>query len=689
MKRYVAYFLGGILTTLLAVGSALAVEYSVSAKGKNEKIAATNAGVNAVRTCMRELVTKEFLQANANAVRLNIILKSSEFVTACTILESKPQGAFISVQAIVDVDKVRLKNTLDALHPGTSSPEVEKAEPATAPVANPMGLEGKRGPTDDAVPSLPPVATPEPVSPVHPTPQTTELLPERQPIPSSVAVTQTPQWRIECYVAHSQKNVGQYLSHLLRILPHKDAAFFELMAQVDVHDLRLLFAKVDKQLKHKKNTAFVISFSLKDKTDALKRLVNSELTMREVSALLGVDVKKIPAELGIDLDEVLRINPHKRYTKEHDVRLMDIYSVGPAGASMAVLGDTLIFSNHLDMLLEAKEELMTKGKLFNVPDNEQVWGRCVLPFRTTKDGKEVTVPYERVFSMKVIPEGLMWSTTRISGQTSPQSTFRPQLPLEDTAVYGTVQPSVMITGRGDLLQSMLPLRLQMHKEVNEIAAAVDTISFGIGAAKSSIMGISIPACPYLYLTGDEKILVEITQNLKSLFQGNWEKTVVEGWQTVEINKNCRLGGENTPPIPLLLACKEGGIVLAMTDSTDFLKTTRSAGEIVHSVGGYASGIQYPFGGAEGMVALDVKKLWHEITPLIAPGSFLHHAIKQKVGAKAMSDFDRLCSLVPPVLAIVGWVNVIGTSQGYILMDKADSTEFVDTLVKVIRTFDRK
>jgi len=90
-----------------------------------------------------------------------------------------------------------------------------------------------------------------------------------------------------------------------------------------------------------------------------------------------------------------------------------------------------------------------------------------------------------------------------------------------------------------------------------------------------------------------------------------------------------------------------------------------------------------------MVALDVKKLWHEITPLIAPGSFLHHAIKQKVGAKAMSDFDRLCSLVPPVLAIVGWVNVIGTSQGYILMDKADSTEFVDTLVKVIRTFDRK
>ena len=724
MKRYVACFLGSILAALLAVGPTFAVEYNVSAKGKNEQIAATNAGVNAVRTCMKELVTKEFLQANAEAVRLNIILKSNEFVTACTILESKPHGAFISVQAVIDVDKDRLKNTLDALHPGTSSSEAGKAVPATpaaAPAANPMGLADKSAPTDDAVPALPPTTAPEPVSPdmaekaspspvaktmekALPTVNTTAqplpaaahkaLSPERQPLPPPPAVSQPPRWRIECYVAHSQKNIGQYLSRLLRILPHsvlphKDRAFVELIAQVDVHDLRLLVSKFDKHFEY--DIAFVISFSLKDKTEALKRLVNSELTIREFSALLGIDAKKIPAGLGANLDDILFVSPHERYTKDRDIRFMDIYLFGPAGRPMAVLGDTLIFSDHPEMLLEAKEEFMTKGKLFNVPNNEQVWGRCVLPFRTAKDGKEVTVPYERVFSMKAIPEGLTWSTTLISGQTPPLSTSRPQLPLVDTAVYGTVQPSVLITGRGDLLQAMLPLRPQMQKEVKKIAAAVDTISFGIGAAKSSIMGISIPVCPYLYLTGDEKVLAEITQNLKSIFLGKWEKVVVKGWPTVEVNKKCRVGGDDNAPLhPLILAYKEGTIVLAMTDSAEFLKTMQPAGKIVGSVTqAYAPSIQCPLEKAESIAVLDVKRLWQETVQLVGPGSILHRAIEQKADAKAMAAFNRLCSLVPPVLAIVGWVNAAGTSQGYILMDKADSTEFVDTLVKFICTFDKK
>ena len=120
MKRYITYCLGRILAALLAISPAVAVEYNVSAKGKDENTAEANAKVNAVRACMKELVTMDFLQANADAVRFEIILKSSEFVTSCNILEHKQDDTFISIQAVVDVDKDRLKNTLDALQSGTA-----------------------------------------------------------------------------------------------------------------------------------------------------------------------------------------------------------------------------------------------------------------------------------------------------------------------------------------------------------------------------------------------------------------------------------------------------------------------------------------------------------------------------------------------------------------------------------------
>ena len=132
MKRYIACCLGGILPLFLAAGPAFPIEYSVSAKGKNEQVATVNAKVNAVRACMNELISKAFLQANTEAIRLNVILKSHEFVTFCNILETEQHDKFISVQAVVDVDKNRLLATLAALQRDTSPAQKQVSSDAAS-----------------------------------------------------------------------------------------------------------------------------------------------------------------------------------------------------------------------------------------------------------------------------------------------------------------------------------------------------------------------------------------------------------------------------------------------------------------------------------------------------------------------------------------------------------------------------
>ena len=693
MKRYVACCLGGILAALLAVGPAFAVEYNVSAKGKNEKVAATNAGVNAVRTCMKELVTREFLQAHADAVRLNIILKSSDFVTACTILESKPHGAFISVQAVVDVDRDRLKSTLDALQSGTppadkASPsepgktapttpahEAEKAVPATDPAAKPAEPEAKSVPADDAIPALPPAAVPGPVSP-------------------DLAA----KLHVEFYVSNLRQALDPHLPpSCFSLMGQENALFAELLTKAEIHDLQVIFTEhgttstsTDKTKRPFYATA--VAVRLEKHREQLQKLLRSELTFREFIGMFAMKVEGLPEEMRQDPDRVISVSPFKTGEDVDIAAFNDIFRVKGLFNKfdthyICVASDTLVASDQPTLVADVKGQFQKTGRIFSMPDDAQIWGRTILPFRTLKDGQEVTVPDETVFSMKVIPEGWALSAKRLSQETSSLPTATgAQLPLADSPVYGTLQPSILIAGRGKTLQDLIPSSLE-EQQILEIVKDVDTITFGIGAAKSSLMGIPIPACPYVYLTGTEEALAGITQVLKSAFPENWEQTAIEGWSAVEVNKACQVDDVS---VPLVTGSKAGGLALAMTDSTDFLKTARPAGEVGQSITQtYALGIQCPFGKAESMVVLDVKKLWQDRAQLVGPGSPLHSLIKQSADAKVLSAFDRLCALVPPVLAIVGWENMPGTLEGYILMNKAGSTEFFDTLSELLRAIDNQ
>lgn len=694
MKRYLACFLGGILAALLVAGPALAVEYNVSAKGKNEKIATTNAGVNAVRTCMKELVTREFLQAHADAVRLNIILKSSEFVTACTILEREPHGAFISVRAVVDVDRDRLKNSLDALQsgkapadrpspsepgkagPATLTPKAEKAMPTLAPATKPMEPEAKSEPVDDAVPALPPVASPKSISPEA-----------------------APKLHVELYVSDLRQALDPHLPPSCFSLMGKENAFLaELLAKADIHDLQIVFTEHGTTFTSTDKTkrplyATAVAVRLEKHREQLQKLLRSELTFRDFVGMFAIDIESLPEKIRQNPDRVISVTPDGTGKDVGIAAFNDIFCVkGLFNKSdtqyIYVANDTLVASDQPTLIAEVKGECQKTGRIFYRPDDAQIWGRTILPVRTLKNGQEVTVPDEIVFSMKVIPEGWAWSGKRLLQGTPPLPTIsRAQLPLVDSPVYGSMQPSILAAVRGNALQDLMVPSGPEEQLISEIISAVDTITFGIGAAKSSVMGIPIPACPYVYLTGKEEALAGIMQVIKSTFPGKWEKTVIEGWPAGEVNKNCQVDDVS---VPLAIASKAGALALAMTDSTEFLKTMRPAKDIVRNViQAYAPGIQCSVEKAEVVTILDVKKLWQEIAQVIGPGSALHPLIKQSADAKILSAFNRLCCLVPPVLASVGWENTPGTSEGYILMNKAGSTEFFDTLADLINAIDKQ
>lgn len=670
MKRYVACFLGGILAALLAVGPVFAIEYNVSAKGKNEQIAATNAGVNAVRTCMKELVTKEFLQANAEAVRLNIILKSSEFVTACTILESKPHGAFISVQAVIDVDKERLKNSLDALQtPLSESGKVTLATPAAKvkkadPTTEPAGPKDRSAAADGTVPALPPAA----------------------------------RLRVELYVSDLRKALDPHLPpSCFSLLGKKHALAAELLSKIDIHDLQIIFTEHGTTFTSTDKTkrpfyATAVAVRLEEHRDELQKLLRSELTFRDFIGMFDIDIEQLPEKIRQAPDRVISVAP---YTTGKDIDIAafnDIFCVkGLFNKSdihyICVANDTIVASDQPALIAEVKKQFQKTGRIFFKPDDVSIWGRTILPFRTFKDGREVIVPDETIFSVKVTPEGWAWSGKRLLQKTLPlPTTTAAQRSLAESPVYGTMQPSILTVTRGKALQSLLPSGPE-DQQILEIISAVDTVTFGIGAAKSSVMGIPIPACPYVYLTGEENTLAGIKQALKNTFPKKWEKTDIAGWSAVEINKNCQMGDVS---VPLVAASKAGVLALAMTDSTEFLKTMQPAGEIVGSVTqAYAPGIQCPLEKTESIAVLDVKRLWQETVQLVGPGSALHPHIEQTADTKVVSAFDRLCTLEPPILASAGWESTPGTWDGYILMNKADSTDFFATLSALLRAIDKQ
>ena len=102
---------------ILAAFSSCAVAQvvSVEAKGKDEKVARTNACVAAARQMMIQMTEDSFVKSHTKQIRSEIISKADSFVTSVKITEQKQNGKTLVIRADVDVDRTVLAGALSAM----------------------------------------------------------------------------------------------------------------------------------------------------------------------------------------------------------------------------------------------------------------------------------------------------------------------------------------------------------------------------------------------------------------------------------------------------------------------------------------------------------------------------------------------------------------------------------------------
>ena len=396
MKRHALLSLaGGVLTVLLAVGSVLAAEYAVSAKGKDVGVAETNAKVNAVRTCMKELVSEAFLQTNAKAIRAGVILKSDDFVTFCNIVESKQSDKLVTVQAVVDVDTERLKAALSAMQMDDASTqkmavaqtaEVPASSPATASADIPDSLASDAATAADASTSSVPAVPADTAEPTTPS-----------------AAGEAENVRMECFIDSTRETAAKLVpTSLFGLMDEEDAHFAEMLMAMDVQNLYMLYDE------HK--DSMVMAGSLPSAGDRLRQLETSGISKREFAEMLGMTPERFPERMRTGLDE----------TRSAPSQVAGVHQLGET--YLAVADTVLVVGQNPRHVGEARERIMKDGHLFAVPANEQVWAKVTTRLDTAGQDKQAR-PYEQWFSLKAIPEGWACTTDSNADESAPRAGF--------------------------------------------------------------------------------------------------------------------------------------------------------------------------------------------------------------------------------------------------------------------------
>ena len=107
------------LAAALAAGSLMTAAHAevmvVEARGRDAATCEVNARLNAARTLMNNMTSREFLTANSSQIRKIIIARPQDFTTSYRLLEEDKNGSSIAVKAEVNVDTVKLEQTLKSL----------------------------------------------------------------------------------------------------------------------------------------------------------------------------------------------------------------------------------------------------------------------------------------------------------------------------------------------------------------------------------------------------------------------------------------------------------------------------------------------------------------------------------------------------------------------------------------------
>ncbi|HIU18162.1 MAG TPA: hypothetical protein IAB01_06910 [Candidatus Avidesulfovibrio excrementigallinarum] len=688
MKRRIQAWIIGLLLALIAL-PAYAATFDVTAKGRDEAVARTNAGVNAVRDCMQSLAPEAFLRANMETVRKQVILQSARYVRTITVHSQQQQGSLVVLTASVDVDAQALADTLAAMNMDDASKQsmatalagMEPAAPAQAPAVAEAAVQSvAQAPAAPAAPA--PSASDNAEAPVSIMGGTAVAVPMPDspaaangngvaPVPGQANTPIAPDDK--AYVrGNDATGMDAYIddmrTQLANVIPMEalpvfldadDQAMVRTLLGMNIRDIHM---RVDEK------GHITMLFTPADVAQMQATLVEGK-TKQELFSMLGIAVQDMPQNAQKNLDHPLENVRHEKFT---------ILKVQGEDFFCSQSGTRVVSGDHLPNIVETLTMLEEGLTPFAVEGSA--------PLRVcARKAMDTTEGIEKIFvEMQPAPGGSVISFRSDMGKDlAGLNAVRP-MNLADLLVCDNNPPFFLMgLGNGLHLSALLD-ELQNDEILNpavcEAMKKLDSVLLGIGGGQLVAPPLRIPVVT-LGIKGAPEALQIIAGLAAAACPG--QDSPVAGWEkvtTYPLQPLIRM------PFNLVMAQRGNILAGGLLDIQNFSKPSKDVRTVLNAA---LEGSELTLPDAISSVILfNMRQCWQEIYALLDDPTMGAMVEMARPGTRAV--LQQFFATTPPVTSIVGWSNSPNAAAGvvYIAMTKEDTTAFYQALKNLIEFFDK-
>ena len=635
MKCRLLIWLIGLWLTLFAL-SADAATLNVTAKGRNDAVAQTNVGVNAVRQSMRTLVTDEFLRVNQERIRSEVILQSGRFVRAITVTDRQQQGSLIILTASVDVDVSALIKVLASMDMDEASRQ--RMTTALLDMENAAPADRPEQPPEEAV--------------------------DDDGVAGGVGI-----YVQDVRVMANRLFSSNQLSFLL------DTDTRNIVDALLVLDIRDLHVRVDWQ-----KESVILFFTPPDPARMRSTLAEGR-TLQDVFAILGLEASRLPQDLHPELVRRLERPPSAP---------PGILKVQDARIYLGQAGRFTIAGRCQEDVAKAMEQIRQGTMPFTVqgtaPLRYTYWWPLPL-----EDGKEAAqdaadrLVVSATTELEPAPGGWIFRSHTDLGGRCPELTNVGPMDLSGSLIAGRQPPFVLMgLANGAYLSAWLDALGEEEDPglavCRVLLEKLDSGLLSLGGGQVITPPLRFPAVT-LSLKGDPEALQSLMAY--GALADDGQEITVAGWDKVRLHALDEVAGT---PLNMVLALHDNTLIGGFMD-VQALTYPRQNARAVLTAALAGSGLALPKA-VSGVSLIDVRQFWQEARVLLDDISIA--LLLEVLAPDARQALQRLFSTTPPISVVVGWTESpdMTRSVGYIAVTAEDSTEFYQALKNLIDVLDK-
>ena len=669
MKHRIQAWIVGLLLALLAFPAGAAT-FDVTARGKDETVARTNAGLNAVRDCMQSLVSDTFLRANRESVRKNVILQSARFVRAVTVNSQQQQGAIVMLTATVDVDAPALADTLAAMNMDDAAKQQMAAALAGMEPAAPAGAQASAvsvpAPEVAEAPAAPAQAPAvAPAAPAAPAASTLQPVTASPVADDKAYVRGTDAPGADVYLDHTRTLTENMVSPevLAIFLTEKEQAVARMLLTLDARDLRL---RADEE-------GHITLLLVPDNASQMASTLVEGKTLRDVLVMLGVNDSMMTPEMQPALARTLKNTGHAEFS---------IFKLEQSKLFVACSGSCLVVGDHRA----------------NIAETLKMLAEGVVPFAVQGDAPLRFCVREELDLDEAVPSGKQLESITVNARPVPGgwvAHYRSDLEVSAQTAIGALDLSNLLVYEEQPPFFLLGLRSGPHTAAlldelrddgslpaNQCAllSKLDNALLSLGGGQVVAPPLRLPAMA-LSVNGAPDAL----QGLMALGAGYvpGQDAPVNGWDKVTQHS---LQGMVGMPVNLLMALRQNTLIAGLLNSSALAQPPRDARAVLAAALD-GSGLTLPEAMSSVML-LDVRQLWKEAQAIV--NDDVMGAMIEMAGPGTRQVLQQLFAATPPVISVIAWSDSPDPNRGacYIALTKENTEPFYLALHALVEFFDR-